>query len=129
MADQLSKDGYLCVIATKEKGEETVLGTVDFNSRTGIVNNVYVRKEARKRGIARSMMLAVEDYCHNKKGGGGRKEEENRKLKLTVMSRNVPAVTLYKNLGYMAPGIYGMLDRLSMLTGVLDFLIEMEKEI
>ncbi|KAL3771696.1 hypothetical protein ACHAW5_000957 [Stephanodiscus triporus] len=139
-ADQITRDGYVCVVATegggkgKGKGGERVLGTADLNAWTGVVNNVYVREEARKRGIARSMMTAVEEYyCAataataggRERDGGGRKR---RKLTLAVMSKNLPAVTLYKSLGYAATGIYGGLDALSSMSP-LNFLIEMEKEI
>ena len=111
-------------------------GTADLNTRTGVVNNVYVREGARKRGIARSMMVAVEDYYArrtregNDDDGGGKNDGRTgrRKLSLTVMSKNLPAVGLYKGLGYAAPGLYGGLDALSAMSP-LNFLIEMEKEI
>ena len=112
-----------------------VVGTADLNARTGVVNNVYVREGARKRGIARSMMAAVEDYYRAMRTGeggnedrGGGKKGGRRKLSLTVMSKNLPAVGLYKGMGYAAPGVYGGLDALSAMSP-LNFLIEMEKEI
>lgn len=157
-ADQIMRDGYICVIAiggsTVQQGKSSnaggggVLGTADLNTRTGVVNNVYVRNEARQCGLGRAMMLTVEEYYannNNSKEGGetARGDESNnnnknknnnakkkKKLKLTVMSNNIPAVTLYKSLGYVAPGIYGVLDTLTIMTGgTLDFLIQMEKEI
>lgn len=147
-ADQITRDGYICVIAVgstdhegKSRNAGVVLGTADLNTRTGVVNNVYVRNEARQCGLGRAMMLTVEEYYANSKEGGetGGDESNNpknnnakkkKKLKLTVMSNNVPAVPLYKSLGYVAPGIYGALDTLTIMTGgALDFLIQMEKEI
>ncbi len=143
-ADQITRDGYVCVVATAaaegeggEKAAVVVVGTADLNTRTGVVNNVYVREEARKRGIARSMMAAVEDYYYARwtagEGGdddddGKKKGRRRKKLSLTVMSKNLPAVGLYKSLGYAAPGVYGGLDALSSMSP-LNFLIEMEKEI
>jgi ribosomal protein S18 acetylase RimI-like enzyme len=128
-ADQITREGYVCVIAT-ESG--SVLGTADLNMKTGVVNNVYVRDEARKRGIARSMMVAVEEYygggVSDGNDGNGRGRGRRRKLALTVMSKNLPAVNLYKGLGYKAPGVYGGLDAISTFSP-LNFLIEMEKEI
>lgn len=93
------------------------MGTADLNTNTNVVNNVYVREEARKRGIARLMMEAVENTM-----------EKPSTLKLTVMSKNVAAVTLYKRLGFQAPGVYGGLDALSSVTP-LNFLMEMEKKL
>merc|ERR1711862_951451 len=59
-ADQIQRPGYVCIIAKSSDGR-TVLGTADLNTRTKVVNNVYVREEVRKQGIAQSMMEAVED--------------------------------------------------------------------
>ncbi|KAL9182379.1 hypothetical protein ACHAXT_013031 [Thalassiosira profunda] len=114
-ADQIQREPYICIIAVDKDG--TVLGTADLNTRTKVVNNVYVREEARKRGIAESMMEAVEGEM-----GAG------ETLKLTVMSKNIPAVSLYKKLGFSAPGVYGGLDMLSSATP-LNFLMEMEKKL
>ncbi|KAL3807414.1 hypothetical protein ACHAXA_009476 [Cyclostephanos tholiformis] len=128
-ADQITREGYVCVVAAESRSGGRVLGTADLNTKTGVVNNVYVRDEARKRGIARSMMMALEDYyvgmMNDGNDGNGRRR---RKLALTVMSKNLPAVNLYKGLGYKAPGVYGGLDAISTMSP-LNFLIEMEKEI
>ncbi|KAL7541161.1 hypothetical protein ACHAXR_010688 [Thalassiosira sp. AJA248-18] len=113
-ADQILKEGYICIIAKARDGK--VLGTADLCTKTRVVNNVYVREEARKQGIARLMMEAVENEL-----------EEGSTLKLTVMSKNVPAVSLYKRLGFQAAGIYGGLDALSSVSP-LNFLMEMEKK-
>ena len=112
-ADQVQKPGYICVIAQAKDG--TVLGTADLNTRSKIVNNVYVREEARKQGLAQLMMEAVEDSLSDKRP---------TTLKLTVMSKNIPAISLYKKLGFQAPGVYGLLD-----ASPFDFLIEMEKKL
>lgn len=112
-ADQIQKEGYICVIAKDEDG--TVLGTADLSTRTKVVNNVYVRTEARKRGIARQMMEAVEDAL-----------DRPSTLKLTVMTKNTPAITLYKKMGFEARGMYGGLDAMSSAVG-FDFLVEMTK--
>ena len=113
-ADQILKPDYVCIIA---KAGKTVLGTADLNTRTKVVNNVYVREEARNQGIAKLMMEAVE-----------REVERPTTLKLDVMSKNTPAVSLYKKLGFQAPGVYGGLDALSGITP-LNFLMEMEKKL
>mmetsp|Transcript_33155 Transcript_33155/g.69642 ORF Transcript_33155/g.69642 Transcript_33155/m.69642 type:complete len:190 (-) Transcript_33155:2335-2904(-) len=115
-ADQIQKEGYICIIARNKK-DGSVLGTADLSTKSNVVNNVYVREEARKRGIARLMMEAVEDAM-----------EKPSTLKLTVMSKNVPAVSLYKSMGFEAPGVYGGLDALSSVTP-LNFLMEMEKKL
>lgn len=111
-ADQIQKPGYICIIAQAKDG--TVLGTADLNTRSKIVNNVYVREEARKQGLAQLMMEAVEDSL----------DKRPTTLKLTVMSKNIPAISLYKKLGFQAPGVYGFLDATPF-----DFLIEMEKKL
>lgn len=121
-ADQILKEGYICIIA-KDKGG-MVLGTADLSTNTNVVNNVYVREEARKQGIARLMMGAVEEaLVKNKKNNSG-----TATLKLTVMSKNLPAVSLYRTLGFVAPGVYGGLDALSSVTP-LNLLLEMEKKL
>jgi ribosomal protein S18 acetylase RimI-like enzyme len=110
-ADQIQREGYVCVIAKAQDG--TVIGTADLNTKTGVVNNVYVVKEARKRGIGQLLMEAVEDAL-----------DRPSTLKLTVYSSNAPAVNLYKKLGFTAPGIYGVLDAIPF-----NFLLEMEKKL
>lgn len=110
-ADQIQKDGYVCIIAQAKDG--MVLGTADLNTRTKVVNNVYVREEARKQGLAQLMMEKVEESL-----------DKPTTLKLTVMSKNIPAISLYKKLGFEAPGVYGFLDATPF-----DFLIEMEKKL
>jgi ribosomal protein S18 acetylase RimI-like enzyme len=140
------KEGYICVIATNDANQQSgvvVLGTADLNTRTGVVNNVYVRNEARKCGVGRAMMQTVEEYYanndnntnnannnNNNNNNNNANNKKKKKLKLTVMSNNIPAVTLYKSLGFTAPGIYSILDSMTVMTrGALDFLIQMEKEI
>ena len=86
------------------------------NQKTNVVNNVYVRPTSRKQGIAKQMMIAVEDSLT--------KQKPSATLKLTVMSKNIPAVSLYKSLGFVAPGVYGALDAMPF-----NFLIEMEKKL
>lgn len=113
-ADQILKEGYICVIAKARDG--MVLGTADLNTRTQVVNNVYVRDEARKQGIARLMMQAVEEEL-----------DAGSTLKLTVMTKNMPAISLYRKLGFQALGVYGGLDALSSATP-FDFSVEMEKK-
>ena len=110
-ADQIQKEGYICIIAQAKDG--MVLGTADLNTRSKVVNNVYVREEARKQGLAQLMMEAVEDSL-----------DKPTTLKLTVMSKNIPAISLYKKMGFNAPGVYGLLDATPF-----DFLIEMEKKL
>ena len=87
------------------------------NQKTNVVNNVYVRPPSRKQGIAKQMMIAVEDSLTKQK-------KPSATLKLTVMSKNIPAVSLYKSLGFVAPGVYGALDAMPF-----NFLIEMEKKL
>eukprot|EP00970_Alexandrium_tamarense_P005663 scaffold932_cov207-Alexandrium_tamarense.AAC.15 len=109
------RDGYICIIATERDG--TVIGTADLNTKQCIVNNVYVREEARKRGIGRLLMEAVEEAV-----------EKPATLKLTVYSSNTPAYSLYQKLGFTSPGIYGGLSALSAATS-FNFLLEMEKKL
>ena len=95
-ADQITRDGYVCVIATAaaEGG-----GGGGGRGRGGWWADI-----------------------------GGKEKGRRRKLSLTVMSKNLPAVGLYRGMGYAAPGVYGGLDALSAMSP-LNFLIEMEKEI
>ena len=116
-ADQIQKDGYLCVIARERKAPFRVIGTADLNTRSCIVNNVYVREESRKQGIGRLLMNEVE-----------RALAKPSTLKLTVYSTNTPAVALYRRLGFTTPGIYGGLSAFSSATN-FNFLLEMEKEL
>ena len=114
-ADQIQREGYLCAIAKTKDG--SVIGTADLNTKTGVVNNVYVLKDARKQGIGELLMKTVEDVI-----------DKPATLKLTVYSSNKPAVNLYQKLGFTAPGIYSGLMGLSSATS-LNFLLEMEKKI
>jgi ribosomal protein S18 acetylase RimI-like enzyme len=114
-ADQIQREGYVCAIAKTKDGK--VIGTADLNKRTGIVNNVYVVKEARKQGIGQLLMEAVEEAL-----------DKPATLKLTVYSSNKPAVNLYQKLGFTAPGIYSGLMGLSSATSI-NFLLEMEKKL
>ena len=114
-ADQIQREGYLCAIAKTKDG--SVIGTADLNTKTGVVNNVYVLKDARKQGIGELLMKTVEDAL-----------DKPATLKLTVYSSNKPAVNLYQKLGFTAPGIYSGLMGLSSATS-LNFLLEMEKKI
>uniref|UniRef100_A0A7S2HRQ5 N-acetyltransferase domain-containing protein n=1 Tax=Helicotheca tamesis TaxID=374047 RepID=A0A7S2HRQ5_9STRA len=116
-ADQIQKDGYVCIIAKETTEPYRVLGTADLNIRTRLVNNVYVIEEARKQGLGRKLMEAVEDVL-----------EKPATLKLSVYSNNVPAVSLYRSLGFTTPGIHGVMSTLSSATSV-NLLIEMEKEL
>ncbi|KAL7464403.1 hypothetical protein ACHAXS_004739 [Conticribra weissflogii] len=116
-ADQIQREGYLCVIARERTSPYRVIGTADLNTRTKVVNNVYVREEFRKQGIGRLLMEGVEDTL-----------EKPTTLKLTVYSSNTPAVNLYKALGFTTPGIYGGLSALSSAIS-FNFLLEMEKEL
>lgn len=113
-ADQAQRDGFICIIA-REKNR--VIGTADLNTKSGVVNNVYVREEERKRGIGRDMMVAVEEAL----GKGS-------KLKLTVYSNNEAAVALYRGMGFETPGVYGGLAAFSSATN-FNFLLEMEKSL
>ena len=71
----------------------------------------------------------LEYYAKNNTNNNANNNKK-KKLKLTVMSNNIPAVTLYKSLGFTASGIYSILDSMTVMTrGALDFLIQMEKEI
>ena len=143
-ADQIQRPGYVCFIATmanngsgknKEEISEVVLGTADYNANTGIVNNVYVRDYARKNGLADLMMQAVESYHHTVTASATPTADSQqqqiilrkRPLKLTVSSSNIPAISLYKKLGFEAKGAYGLLDGLSSAIPALNFLMEMEK--
>ena len=114
-ADQIQREGYVCAIAKTRDG--AVIGTADLNRRSGAVNNVYVLEEARKRGIGRLLMAALEEAV-----------DRPATLKLTVYSSNKPAVNLYRKLGFELPGIYSGLMGLSSTTN-MNLLLEMEKKL
>ena len=123
------------------EGEIIVLGTADYNVNTGIVNNVYVRDYARKNGLAELIMQAVESYHQHHTttatttttatattAAEEKKQiRKRRPLKLTVASSNIPAISLYKKMGFQAKGAYGVLDGISSAIPALNFLMEMEK--
>ena len=102
------------------------MGTADLNTNSNVVNNVYVREEAQHQGIAQLMMEAVKDAITTTMDKNGKKPLAT--LKLTVMSKNMAAVGLYKKMGFQALGVYGGLNALSLVMP-LDFLMEMEKKV
>ena len=103
--DQLTRDGFVGVIAKEKKSPFRVLGTADVNVRTKVINNVFVTPEARGRGIGRALMEAAESVL----GQGAT-------VKLNVATNNKNAVRLYESIGYETKGLNGAVSALSAIT-------------
>lgn len=69
-------------------GSQTVLGETDMM-------NVAVHPDARRRGIAEALILALAD---------GLREKESHCLTLEVRASNAPAIGLYEKLGFAQIG-------------------------
>jgi len=122
-ADALSQQNVVCILARERLYPWRVLGTADlkWNDNTGIgyVMNVYVREEARGKGVGKRIMKGVEDYASDRR---------TEAVRLEVDTQNMAAVSLYRQCGYTTPGIHSITSLLGQLTG-LNLRISMTKKI
>ena len=93
-------DGSRCVLLARQAGR--IVGTVQLDLSTppnqphrADVKKLLVHPEARRLGIARSLMLAVEQKAH----------EAGRTLLTLDTVTDCPAELLYRSLGYIALGV------------------------
>lgn len=77
---------------------EQVLGYAGMHhvGDEGYIDNVAVAPEARRQGVARALMSALEEY--------GR-ERSLYRLTLEVRASNAPAIALYEGAGYVSDGV------------------------
>ena len=68
----------------------------NIDSNEGHIVLVAVHPEYRRRGIGKTLMLSIENYCM---------EKLVRRLKLEVNVSNAPAINMYQKLGYRAVDI------------------------
>mmetsp|Transcript_10908 Transcript_10908/g.32293 ORF Transcript_10908/g.32293 Transcript_10908/m.32293 type:complete len:185 (-) Transcript_10908:545-1099(-) len=105
-ADQIQRENIVCVVAEEKSWSASrVLGTADVDVDTNTVNNVFVREDARGRGLGRSLMEGVEGIL-----------DRPVTLSLQVDTQNTPAVGLYQSLGFEARGIHALVSGLSAVT-------------
>jgi ribosomal protein S18 acetylase RimI-like enzyme len=82
--DTGSLAGFLCVVSNR-------LGAPDHPDRHAFVQDVFVAREYRRRGIARRLMDAAEAFAAERRVG---------EIRLAVLERNIGARGLYEALGF-----------------------------
>jgi len=89
--------GFICVVTTMGPGSPDDPATFAW------VHDIFVRPAYRRRGIARALMAAAEDFVRSRGA---------RELRLGVIDRNADARAMYGDLGFR--------DYLRVLTKPLD---------
>mmetsp|Transcript_318 Transcript_318/g.526 ORF Transcript_318/g.526 Transcript_318/m.526 type:complete len:211 (+) Transcript_318:180-812(+) len=111
------------IIAKEKSRPYRVLGTIELSlyekSNKALIRNVYVREDARGMGLGNQLMEAAEDMV---------KTEQLGKVVLDVDTNNIPAVSMYRKLGYDTPGIHMAMSSLGKVPG-LNIRIRMAKTI
>ena len=142
-ADSAVSGHSACLVAKEQARPNRIMGTADIATKkdgTMLLQNVFVRPEARGQGLAQRLVDEAEKYClslstHQQQkqkqqpvfsyGGVG----EGSKLSLDVDTGNKPAIGLYKKLGYTPNTIVdSALYELSLLMGA-NLRIKMAKEL
>ncbi|CAB9502793.1 expressed unknown protein [Seminavis robusta] len=100
-----------CLVARDRLPPFRILGTVDCrpkaDGKSFIINNVFVRPQARGLGIAKRLVQEAERFS----------AQSTDTILLEVDTSNTPAVALYQNSAYRAKGIYAVLHGLGTATG------------
>jgi len=113
-AESLSSGLSVGIVANERLYPFRVLGCTDvcFNEKTGraLVQNVYVRNEARGLGLGKRMMQFAEQLARSK--------PEMERLELSVDTNNIVAVSLYEKCGFDAPGIHSVVNNIGKTSGV-----------
>lgn len=90
-----------------------VLGCTDvrFSKDMGraLIQNVYVRNEARGLGLGRKLMEFVERQA---------RLADMKRLELSVDTGNIVAVSLYEKCGFHAPGIHSIVNSIGKTLGM-----------
>ena len=124
-ADAVSEPTVTCILARETWYPWRILGTADVrvNDNTGIahVTNVYVREEARGKGLGKRLMSGIDELVADETIRIGT-------MCLDVNTQNVAAISLYQRCGYSTPGIHSVVSLVGKYTG-LDLQIAMKKEI
>eukprot|EP00591_Stephanopyxis_turris_P004024 CAMPEP_0195510238 /NCGR_PEP_ID=MMETSP0794_2-20130614/2940_1 /TAXON_ID=515487 /ORGANISM="Stephanopyxis turris, Strain CCMP 815" /LENGTH=199 /DNA_ID=CAMNT_0040637617 /DNA_START=44 /DNA_END=646 /DNA_ORIENTATION=- len=106
----------VCIIAKEKLYPWRVLGTADVRinaeSNKAYINNVYVRGEARNKGIGRMLMIGAEEQVRRRRSSSG------SELSLEVETQNGAAVSLYRRCGYDTPGIHSFASFVGENAGV-----------
>jgi len=124
-ATAVAEGRSICLVARVKEPLSTgrVLGTADLKFRAAdssiSINNVFVRPDARGRGIGKRLLEGIEKTAA---------DQGARRLKLAVSTSNVPAVSLYRSYGYQPPGIHNLVAFIGEQTGV-SLQIEMSKNL
>lgn len=112
-AESLSSGLAVGIIATERLYPFRVLGCTDIRfsvkSKRALVQNVYVRNEARGLGLGKRMVLFVEQLARAK---------GVETLELSVDTNNIVAVSLYEKCGFGAPGIHSAVNAIGRSSGM-----------
>jgi ribosomal protein S18 acetylase RimI-like enzyme len=94
-ADAASKKSAVCLIAKENVYPWRVIGSADIrlnaNSGEAFINNVFVRTEARGKGLGKRLMNGAQEYAQA--------SGDVNKLSLDVSTKNTAAINLYRRLG------------------------------
>lgn len=121
-AEAAVRESVICLVAKEQFFPWRILGTADVRiMRKGskaIVNNVFVRKDARGRGLAKQLMMGVETVVPS----------TTQSISLDVKTQNLPAISVYRCCGYTCEGVNAVVEGLSGLTGA-NLQVVMTKEL
>lgn len=95
-ADALKKEYYLYYVAVDDAQNVLGMAGVICLDHEGEITNVCVREDARKQGIAFSLLTEIFNICKNL---------EILQFTLEVRKSNLPAINLYQKLGFQNEGI------------------------
>lgn len=95
-ADALKKEYYLYYVAVDDDQNLLGMAGVICLEHEGEITNVCVRGDARKQGIAFSLLTEIFNICKNL---------EIQQFTLEVRKSNLPAINLYQKLGFQNEGI------------------------
>mmetsp|Transcript_26973 Transcript_26973/g.41351 ORF Transcript_26973/g.41351 Transcript_26973/m.41351 type:complete len:205 (-) Transcript_26973:29-643(-) len=122
-AKAMSTGESLGIVAQEKSRPYRVLGTAEVTfykkSDKAYVRNVYVRQDARGIGLGNQLMEAVEELARDFEFG---------KVELDVDTNNLPAVSMYRKLGYGTPGIHAVMSSIGNVPG-LNVRIRMAKKL
>lgn len=122
-ADAAASKKVQCVVA-KDVRSGRVLATADVKIRqfkkSAYISNVFVREDARGRGMGKELLKGVEDLVR------AQQEKDGFSLSLDVHTRNQAALRLYRSCGYTPPGVHSIMSVVGESAG-LNVLVNMKK--